>query len=175
MSEFAHGGTPGPDEYAPSYADYVQRVPEHDVLAAAESQIDVLRAAFDAFPADRHGYRYAPGKWSVRELAGHLVDGERVFAYRALRFGRADTTPLAGFDEEPYVAHAASDARRLADIVEEFALLRRANLLLYRSLPAEAWSRRGVASDNPVSVRALVYITVGHPRHHLETLATRYR
>jgi hypothetical protein len=165
---------PGTDEYAPFYADYVGRVPETDILTALEAQIEVVRAAFAAVPAERHGYRYAPGKWSVRELAGHLVDVERVFAYRALRFARGDATPLPGFDEGAFVRHAASEARRLTDIVDEIVLLRRADVLMYRGLPPAAWSRRGVANDSAMSVRALAYASVGHIRHHLEVLQTRY-
>jgi hypothetical protein len=165
---------PATDEYHPFYADYIERVPETDVLPALESQIDVLRAAFAAVPPERHGYRYAPDKWTVRELAGHLVDGERVFSYRALRFARGDATPLPGFDEGLFVRYGGAETRRLADIVDELTLLRRANVLLFRALPPEAWTSRGIANDSPMSVRALAYSMVGHMRHHLEVLRERY-
>lgn len=167
-------GRPEADEYAPFYADYVARVGDTNVIDALAEQIQIIASTFAAVPPAHHGYRYAPGKWSVRELAGHLIDGERVFSYRALRFARADETPLPGFEENLYVANGEAESRQLADLVEELTLLRRANVILYRSLSAAAWKRRGVASDNVMSVRALATISVGHMRHHLETLQARY-
>jgi len=165
---------PGPDEFGKWYAGYVDSVPETDILAALARQVGEFRAAFDAVPANRADFRYAPGKWSVRELAGHLNDGERVFAYRALRFSRADETPLPGFDENDYVAAAPFGHMPLADLVAQFEHQRRANVLMFQGLGDDAWARSGVASGNPMTVRALAYVLVGHVRHHLGVLQARY-
>jgi hypothetical protein len=165
---------PEPTEYASFYAGYVAHVPEGDILTALESQIASFRTQMDAIPESRGGHRYQPGKWSLREVVGHISDGERVFAYRALRFARADSTPLPGFEENEYMLHSPFDRCRLADLVDEWEHLRRANLHLFRNLDPAAWARVGEASDNPVSVRAIAYILVGHARHHLETIRTRY-
>jgi hypothetical protein len=167
-------GRPQADEYAPFYADYVARAGDADLLEALAGQVAAIEAAFAAVPPSHHGYRYAPGKWTVRELASHLIDGERVFSYRALRFARGDETPLPGFEEDLYVAHGEAEARQLSDLVAEFSLLRRANVIFYGALSAAAWRRRGVASDHVMSVRALATVSVGHLRHHLETLRNRY-
>lgn len=165
---------PEPDEYGKWYSGYVASVPETDILAALEHQIGAVRAAFDAVPANRADFRYAAGKWSVRELAGHLNDGERVFSYRALRFSRGDETPLPGFDENDYVAAAPFSHVPLSDLVAEFEHQRRANVLMFRGLGHEAWARSGVASGNSMTVRALAYVLVGHVRHHLGVLQARY-
>jgi len=168
-------GRPGPGEFAPVCADYVSRVPENDIVEALDRQQLEVRTTFAAIPESRAEFRYAPGKWSVKQLAGHLGDGERVFGYRALRFSRGDDTTLPGFEEDEYVAAAMFDARSLAALVEEFEHQRRANVLMFSSLSSEAWRRLGVASENTVSVRGLAYIMVGHVRHHLEVLRGRYR
>jgi hypothetical protein len=166
---------PGADEYAPSFASYVARIAEdEDVLAALARQLDELLAWLNRIPETRSAYRYAPGKWSIKQVVGHLSDTERVFAYRALRIGRGDTTALPGFDDQAYVPEQRADDRTLADLVEEWDAVRRATLALYRNLPSAAWSRRGIASDQPISVRALAYVMAGHVRHHLETLEARY-
>ncbi|HEX2205557.1 MAG TPA: DinB family protein [Longimicrobium sp.] len=165
---------PGADEYAPFYAGYVARVPEGDVVATLERQLDEVVRFFRDVPAEREGHRYAPGKWSVREVAGHIADTERIMAYRALRIARGDATPLPGFDENAYVPPSGFDARPLASLAEEWAAVRRATLPLFRHLDAEGWARRGTASDAAVSVRALAHIIAGHAEHHLEVLRTRY-
>ena len=166
---------PGADEYAPSFAGYVARVAEdEDIQAVLAGQLDEVLARLDRVPESRGGYRYAPGKWSIREVVGHLSDTERVFAYRALRVGRGDSTPLPGFDDQAYVPEQRADDRSLAGLVEEWGHVRRATLALLRNLPAAAWHRRGIASDQPISVRALAYIIAGHVRQHLEVLEARY-
>src|SRR5215813_294375 len=139
---------PTPDEYPTACADYVSRVPESDVLSALEAQIATVRDVFRSIPESRGGHRYAPGKWSIREIAGHLTDGERVFSYRALRFSRGDTTPLPGFDEEAFVARSTFDASTLADLVGEFGHQRQANLHFFRRLTPEQWTRRGTANQS---------------------------
>ena len=166
---------PGPDEYAPSYAGYVARIADdEDVVAVLASQLDSLGARLAGIPEARGEYRYAPGKWSIKEVVGHLCDTERVFAYRGLRIARGDTTPLPSFDENTYVPEMRAEERTLADLAAEWGDVRRATLALFRNLPASAWRRRGVASDKAISVRALAYIIAGHVRHHVEGLDTRY-
>jgi len=165
---------PQPDEYAPFYAGYVAAVPPGDVLARLAAQPEELARLATAAGAERERFRYAPGKWSVREIFGHLVDAERVFGYRAFRIGRGDATPLAGFDQEPYVAGGGYDEVPLADSAAELARARASNLdAVRRALPA-ALGFRGVASGAPVSFRALLFILAGHVEHHRRVLAERY-
>ena len=166
---------PAAGEFAPAYAGYVGRIADgEDVLAVLAAQLDEVPTRFGAIPEARRDHRYAPGKWSVKEIVGHLADAERVFAYRALRFGRGDPTALPAFDENAYVPAMESGARGLPEHVAEWGDVRRATLSLFRHLPAAAWTRRGTASGQSVSVRALAYIIAGHVRHHLEVLETRY-
>jgi hypothetical protein len=166
---------PGAEEYAPAFADYVSRIADdEDIVAVLASQIDQFLARLHAIPELRGEYRYAPGKWSLKEVIGHLSDTERVFAYRALRIGRGDTTPLPSFDDQAYVAEVLAGERTVADLAAEWGHVRRATLALFAHLPAAAWQRRGTASDQPISVRALAYIIAGHVRHHVEVLEARY-
>jgi len=166
---------PAADEFAPFYASYVARVADdEDVLAALTNQLHEILARLAEIPESQGEHRYAPGKWSIKEVVGHLADSERIFAYRALRFARGDRTALPGFDENEYVPAMAAAARTLADHIAEWGDVRRATLSLFRHLPADAWQRRGPASGKPVSVRALAYIIAGHVRHHVEVLETRY-
>lgn len=166
---------PGVDEYAASFADYVERIADHeDIVAVLVAQLDQVLASLCGIPEARGDYRYAPEKWSIKEIVGHLSDTERVFAYRALRIGRADSTPLPGFDDQAYVAEVRAGDRTLADMAAEWGDVRRATIALFRNLPAEAWHRRGIAGDQPVSVRALAYVIAGHVRHHLQVLEERY-
>ena len=163
-------------EVPASYAGYVGKVRDgEDLMGLMESQLEEVRSAFGRFPEARGSYRYAPGKWSVKELLGHLSDTERIFCYRTLRFARGDTTPLPGFDENAYAPEMRADQRPLADLLEEWLDVRRATLSCLRGLPADTWTRRGVASGKEISVRALAYAIAGHTRHHLEMLAERYR
>lgn len=168
---------PAPSEYAPFYAGYISAIAalgDGDILETLERQTSELRQLAAAIPAERESYRYGKDKWSVREVFGHLIDGERVFSYRTLRFSRGDQTPLPGFEENDYVAASHSDRRPLSSLVDEFALLRQANLLLLRNLAPEDWPRTGTANGHPVSVRALAFIMAGHVRHHLNILRDRY-
>lgn len=166
---------PAPDEYAPAYAGYVARVPAGaGLLQVLAQQLESTVARLGAVPEQRGAYRYAPEKWSVKEVVLHLTDAERIFAYRALRIARGDTTPLAGFDENAYAPESGADTQPLAALVGGWADVRRATLSLFRQLPPGVWARRGVASGAGVSVRALGWIIAGHERHHLEVLGTRY-
>ena len=165
---------PSTTEYAPYYGRYISLVPEGDVLQTLSSQLEETLSLLGGISEARAGYRYATDKWSIKEVIGHVVDSERIFAYRVLRFARNDKAPIEGFDQDEFAQNSAFDERTLADLVEEFDHVRRANLLLFRSLSDEALSRHGIASEVDVSVRALIYIIAGHERHHMEVLKTRY-
>ena len=164
---------PDVSEYAKFYSTYIDLVPEADVLTAMTEQFTEFVGFLRGVPEAQGDVRHRPYTWTVKEVIGHLTDGERVFGYRALRFGRGDTTPLAAFDENPYVTAAEYARLTLADVVSEYEAARRSNLCLFRNLPAAAWARAGTAADNPVSVRALAYIIVGHTRHHGAILRKR--
>jgi hypothetical protein len=166
---------PAADEFGQPYAGYVSKVPAgEDILALLTRQQADVAARFRAVPESRGAHRYAPGKWSVKEVVVHLSDVERIFAYRALRVARGDETPLPGFDENRYAPASGADAQPLAALVTEWVDVRQASLALFRHLPREAWTRRGTASDHPISVRALAWIMAGHVTHHLGTLEQRY-
>lgn len=165
---------PDSTEHAPYFAKYISLVPDGEIIATLGKQIESTLGLLGGLSEAQGELRYAPGKWSVKEVIGHLIDAERIFAYRALRFARNDQRPLAGFDENDFVANAGFGARRLADLAEEFECVRRSSLYLFRHLDDEAWSRRGVANDNEIGVRALAWITAGHELHHLEILRSRY-
>jgi len=165
---------PDATEYAPFYAGYVARVPEVDIVSVLRDSGGEITGALAAIPETRGGFRYAPEKWSVREVIGHLIDAERIFGYRALRLARADATPLPGFEENDYVRSGGSDARTVADLVDELRAVREATVRLFGSFPDDAWGRRGIVNGREVSVRALAFITAGHARHHLQILRERY-
>jgi uncharacterized damage-inducible protein DinB len=165
---------PRADEYSPYYHGYVSLVPAGDVVETLERQHAETQALLAGLSDEQGAARYGPGKWSVKELVGHLVDSERVFAYRVLRFARGDRTPLPGFEQDDYVRGGDFDARTLADLAAEFAAVRRATVALLRSLDAAAWARTGAANDAEVSVRALAHIIAGHELHHVNILRTRY-
>jgi hypothetical protein len=166
---------PADDEYGASYARYVSRIPPgEDIVKLLARQREEMLARFGSVAEGRGAHRYAPGKWSVKEIVVHLSDTERIMAYRALRIARGDNTPLPGFDENAYAPLSGADAQPLAALVTEWGQVRQATVSLFRHLPAEAWTRRGTASGMPVSVRALAWMIAGHERHHLETLAERY-
>ena len=164
---------PQPDEYAQHYAGYIAKVPELNVLSALESNLDEL-ALLSSVPDSQAGHRYAPGKWSIREVVGHLVDAERVFAYRALRFSRKDPTNLHSFDENDFVAASPYDHCRLEDLLEEFRLTRQSNLCMFRGMSPEMLEIRGTANNHPMSVRAAAAVMAGHLRHHVGILKERY-
>jgi len=165
---------PDSTEHVPYYGKYVALVPTGDVVETLSAQQDETLAMLRDLPEDQGGVRYAPGKWSVREVVGHLTDSERIFSYRALRFARADETELAGFDENTYVAKSHLDARSLRSLCDEYEAVRRSTVLLFASFDGEEWMRRGTANAAPVSVRALAWICAGHELHHREILRTRY-
>ena len=165
---------PDATEFAPFYAAYVAVVPDGDVVDTMRQSGRTIGTTLASVAESRGGFRYAAEKWSVREVVGHMIDAERIFAYRALRLARADATPLPGFEENDYVRTAGSDARTLADLTDELRIVREGTVRMYESFPDDAWTRRGVVNGREVSVRALAYITTGHALHHLEVLRTRY-
>jgi hypothetical protein len=165
---------PEASEYAPFYAGYIATVLESDVPTVLARQPDLLQETCAGLTEEQALHRYAPEKWSVKEVVGHLVDAERIFAYRALRIGRGDVTPLAPFDENLYVSAAGFDRMPLGDLVDDFATARRQTLAILRGFDEEELRRIGTASSKPVSARALFYIMAGHVRHHLRLLDTRY-
>jgi hypothetical protein len=158
----------------PHYQAYVDEASDEDVLAALERGLAETRALVLEFGEARGGHRYSPGKWSVREVIGHLSDGERIFAYRAFRMARGDRTPLASFDEDAYIAASRYDERSLADLLGEFAHLRAASLALFRALDGEAWERTGTASGKEFVVAGFPWIMAGHENHHRRVLRERY-
>lgn len=165
---------PAPTDFGPFYTGYVNLVPEDDILSAMAKQHEetlmFLRSISEADALVRH----APYTWSTKEVVGHLIDGERIFTYRALRFAREDPTPLPSFEENAYATSGAFDRLPLATLVEEFDVVRRASLCLFRNLPAEAWTRRGIANNAEITVNAVAYIVVGHVRHHGGILRKRH-
>ncbi len=167
-------GRPDDAEYAAFYAGYIAAVPDGDILASLREGGDELATLLASVPEARAGFRYARDKWTVREVVGHVIDAERIFAYRALRIARGDATPLAGFDENAYARAAGSDARTMADLAGEVAVVRDGTLRLFESMPEDAWLLRGIANGQPITVRALAYILAGHARHHARVLRERY-
>ena len=165
---------PDKSEYPVYCEGYIARVPAGEIVEILGGQLDDSLALFRNIPEARGGYRYAEGKWSVKEVLGHIIDSERIFAYRALRFSRGDATSLAGFEQDDYVRGGAFDRRSLKDLIDEFEHVRRATISLFSGLDGEAWSRRGSANKNEMSVRALAFVVAGHERHHVEILRTRY-
>ena len=165
---------PAENEHLPYYGRYIAMVPDGDILDILASQktatLDLLRG----LPEAKGDFQYAPDKWTVKELIGHMSDTERIFAYRALRFGRNDATPLAGFEENDYVRDASFGDYSMAELSAEFAAVREATVHLFKHMGGIAPTRRGPANGAEVTVRALAYITAGHELHHLNILRTRY-
>lgn len=165
---------PEATEYAPYYGGYVGHVPTGDIVETLSTQAEGTLAFLRTIGEETSLARYAPGKWSIREVVGHIIDAERIFTYRALRFARNDETALASFDENAYITNASFDDRTLASLCDEFEAVRRASVLLFASLNANEWVRRGIASNNAMSVRALAWVTAGHELHHVGIVKTRY-
>src|SRR6185436_1575430 len=172
-SEMAITSRPESSEYAPYYAKYISLVPEGDILVTLERQLTDTLALLAPREADGD-FRYAPCKWSVKEALGHVMDTERIFSYRALRIARNDKTPLAGFEQDDYVKYGPFGHCTLAGLVEEFASVRSATVLMFRALDEAAWARRGTASNNEVTVLALAYMIAGHELHHRRIFQQNY-
>ena len=164
---------PQPEEHAEYYAKYIKLVGD-DALGALRAQSASTPRLLSGLSEAQAMHRYAPGKWSVKEVVGHLIDGERVFGYRALRVARADTTPLPGFDENAWVPAAHFDSRPMPDLVADYQTVRAATVALFSSFDEEALVRMGTANDQPISVRALAHMIAGHELHHVAILRERY-
>jgi hypothetical protein len=166
---------PVPSEFAPYYGRYIDLVPEGDLIQVLRDEGERTRRLLEPLSESAGMARYEPGKWSVKEVAGHMCDVERVFAYRALRFSRKDETPLPGFDENRWVEGADFGSRTLRSFVRELGVVREASIAFFENLEPGAWERSGIANEARMSVRALAYVIVGHDLHHRRILVDRYR
>jgi uncharacterized damage-inducible protein DinB len=164
---------PQPDEYAPFYAKYINLVGDGPILEILEQSKETSFEYFRSLPPEKADYAYSEGKWTIKEVVGHMIDAERTFAYRALCFSREETA-LPGFDQDVYMLKATFNTRTLGDLADEFKKVRESNMYLFRSLSQLQETQKGIASGNPVSVRALIYIIAGHELHHLSILKERY-
>lgn len=170
-----HAGIPESGEYPPYAVKYVSLVSESDVLSALEAQVvETIDVVSQADPERARTFRYAEGKWTLNEVLGHMADTERIFAYRALRIGRGDTTPLPGFEQDDFVANGPFGSRSLSELIEEFRIVREATLSLARAFQEEAWRRMGTTSGFPTSTRGLVCLALGHERYHLGLIREHY-
>jgi uncharacterized damage-inducible protein DinB len=167
-------GRPEPQEAAPYYSRYIDRIQSEDVVGTLAAQLPETLALLEGIAEEQSRHRYAPDKWSIRQVLNHVTDTERVFVFRAFWFARGFDGPLSSFDQEVSAGAAQADEVSWSRHVEEFQAVRLATLTFFRNLPAEGWTRSGVASDNPVTVRALAYITAGHLAHHAAILRERY-
>lgn len=165
---------PAEAEYTEYYARYVALVPELDILTVLQRQSSEVETSMGAVAPEREKFRYAPEKWSVREVCGHLIDGERVFGHQAFRFSRWESAPVPAFEENAYVLHSRYRERSLADLLVEFLVVRKANQHFLGWLSDDDWARKGRVGDELVSVRALAFIMAGHVRHHLTVLRDQY-
>jgi uncharacterized damage-inducible protein DinB len=165
---------PQKSEYAVFYEKYVGLVPGGDFLEILEEQQATLLRLLSPLTEEQADFRYQPGKWSIKEVIGHISDAERIFAYRLLRISRGDETPLASFEQDAYITTGNFSARKLSDLLEEFSAVRRASITLIRSLDEKAWMRRGTASQKEITALALGFIIAGHDRHHRMILEERY-
>ena len=175
MPSITKSGRPLPGEYGEHAAADLARVGGDDAIAALTAQQRQVEELFGGFDERAiAGYRYAPGKWTLKEILGHLIDDERIFAYRALCIARGDARPLASFDENDYVAGASFEAQPLRELIDDYALTRRATIALFRSLSDDAWLRRGTVAGYAASVRGLAFHIAGHELHHLAAIGERY-
>ena len=165
---------PEADEYAPYYGRYISLVGEPDVLAALRKQTSETCALLKGLSEEKSEYRYAPEKWSVKEVLGHITDTERIMTYRALRFSRNDRTPIEGFEQDDYVRSGPFRHCKFQDLLEEFSLVRNATVAFFSCLDHDAWLRRGIANKMEISVRALAYVIAGHELHHRKILREQY-
>lgn len=167
-------GRPEPGEYAPNYDRYISLVPEADILATLDMQRRQMLLLLSGHDDADGNFRYAPDKWTAKQVLGHVCDAERVFAYRALRISRGDRTPIEGFEQDDYVRDGPFAERPLPELIEDYIAVRRATLTLLRNLNGAAWMRRGIANKNEVSVRAIAYTIAGHELHHRRILEEKY-
>ena len=167
-------GRPQKTEAAPYYFTYIDRVPGDNVMPLLESQWEDLSPLLSSISEEKSLHRYAPEKWSIRQLLNHITDTERAFAFRALWFARGFESPLPGYDQDVAASGAQADAVSWAAHVEEFRRVRLATIALFKNMPPDAWMRKGIASENPFTVRAVAFIIAGHVSHHVAILRERY-
>jgi uncharacterized damage-inducible protein DinB len=165
---------PETNEFAPYYNGYISLIEGDDVMPVLNAQVAVLRSMLAGVPEEKGAYAYATGKWTIKELLSHVIDGERIFSYRILRVSRGDKTPIEGFEQDDYIENSNANNRSFAALLDEFDLQRRSNLLMVNNISDEGSKSMGTASDNPVSVRALTYVMAGHVTHHVNILKERY-
>jgi len=167
-------GRPDPSEYAPYYDRYISLISSSDILATLDSQRRQMMLLLSCRDENEGDFRYEPEKWSAKEVLGHVCDTERIFAYRALRIARGDRTPIEGFEQDDYVRNGPFASAPLPELIEDYIAVRRATLTLLRNLDETAWSRRGIANKNEISVRAIAYLIAGHELHHRRILEKKY-
>jgi len=165
---------PEATEYAPYYEQYIRLVPDGDIVTILDSQLESTLSLLGKLPETKASSAYAPGKWTIKEVLGHIIDTERIFTYRSLCIGRNDKTPLPGFEQDDYVAGTHFNARPLASVLEELTAVRRAGVHLLKHFTEEEWLRRGSANQKEITTRALAYNIAGHERHHVNILKVRY-
>ncbi|KQX46512.1 MULTISPECIES: DinB family protein [unclassified Paenibacillus] len=165
---------PGSEEYSPFFTGYISQVPEGDYLSFLHSQVDAVIALFSPINDEQGLYRYEPGKWSLKEVLGHMTDTERILSYRMLRIARGDTTNLPGFDQDLFVTHTSFDELSMEDLLNDFQAVRHATFTLLKTITEAAWSRKGIANNNEISARALAYVIAGHAQHHLSVVQQKY-
>lgn len=162
------------EEYAPWYANYIAQAGDNDLIEELEISVHRLIRFVQNIPMDKFDYRYAEGKWTIKDILQHLIDAERIFAYRALRFARNDKTPLSSFEEDDYAVEANGSRRSIQDLLIEVAVVRQSTLSLFKSLTQQELLRIGIAADKPMSVRALGFVIIGHQNHHQRVFEERY-
>ena len=153
---------------------YINKVSGNDIIAFLQGQLQTTLSLLHGISEQKAGYRYSPEKWSLKEVVGHVIDAERVFAYRALVFARNDSTPLPGFDQDPWVEHSKHGQVALSELAAEFESVRRSSIHLFRHLEPEAWKRQGIANNTPITVHTLAFLIGGHTEHHVNILRSRY-
>jgi uncharacterized damage-inducible protein DinB len=165
---------PQPQDYSPFYATYINQLPDGDIADILAMQMETTYELLNAIPAQKEAYAYADGKWTIKQVVGHMIDTERIMVYRALRFARNDAQELRGFDQDEYVAESRANERGLADLALEFNLMRQANLYFFNALNDTELQRSGAANGAVVTVNALLHIVAGHELHHIKILKERY-
>jgi hypothetical protein len=165
---------PEKSEYDPYYEKYISLVADEDVVPILAGQSTELQGLFTGLPEEKGAYAYADDKWTIKEVLSHLIDGERMFAYRVFRIARGDKTPIEGFEQDGYIENSHANGRSFAELLDEFNLLRRANVLFFNNLKSDDWLRIGTANKVEVSVRAIAFVMAGHIRHHINILKERY-
>lgn len=165
---------PNSNEHAAYYSRYIDLVPDGNIIDLMDKQIEEAKNLLLGIDEEKSKFRYAADKWSIREVFGHVLDGERIFAYRALRFSRNDKTEIAGFEQNLYVPNSNHDNIKLSALLDEFTLVRKSNIYLFQTFTEEMWMRQGIASKNSVTVRAIPFIMAGHCTHHLNVIKNKY-